>query len=204
MGEKRKAKRHSRRLKVRFGEAGSSGFPHSGLTNDVSSSGIFVVTSQTPNPGTRLHLEVTLHGERPLYMEGVVARLVKVPPELRQVVKAGFGVRYLHGAELMHEMVPATQAPKSDDPFVLTFDDEDTWKAALEKEFKRGGAFVWCPKPVAPNSVVQLTIDLRYLGKRYQFDARVVHVMPGPDGKHGVALMFLENAMATQTLAKTV
>ena len=55
---------------MRFGESTVTGFPHSGLTNDVSTSGLFVVTSQTPKPGTRLHLEVMLQGEKPLYIEG--------------------------------------------------------------------------------------------------------------------------------------
>ena len=139
MGEKRKSHRHGRRLRVHFGESTVSGFPHSGLTNDVSTSGLFVVTSQTPKPGTRLHLEVMLQGETPLYLEGVVARLVLVPLGLRQIMKAGVGVRYLLGHELLSELSPALQPPKKDDLFTLTFDDEASWKAALQKELQRGG-----------------------------------------------------------------
>lgn len=130
MGEKRKSKRHGRRLKVRFGESNVGGFPHSGLTNDVSTTGLFVVTGQTPKPGTRLHLEVMLQNEKPLYVEGVVARLVLVPPELRLIMKAGVGVRYLLGHELLSELSPALSPPKKDDPFTLTFDDEASWRAA--------------------------------------------------------------------------
>jgi Tfp pilus assembly protein PilZ len=204
MGEKRKSHRHGRRLRVHFGESTVSGFPHSGLTNDVSTSGLFVVTSQTPKPGTRLHLEVMLQGETPLYLEGVVARLVLVPPGLRQIMKAGVGVRYLLGHELLSELSPALQPPKKDDLFTLTFDDEASWKAALQKELQRGGVFVWSPKPVAPNSIVSITVDLRYAGRTLSFDARVVHVMPGADGRHGIALMFVDAAATTATLASTV
>jgi hypothetical protein len=139
MGEKRRSKRHGRRLKVRFGEAGTTGFPYQGLTNDVSSTGLFVVSSQTPRPGTRVHLEVMMQGERPLFVEGVVARLVIVPPELRQIMKAGFGIRYLLGNEVMGELVPSLSAPRPDDPFTLTFTDDATWRAAVEKSSSGAG-----------------------------------------------------------------
>lgn len=204
MGEKRRAKRHARRLKVRFGEAGAAGFTHNGLTNDVSSTGLFVVTSQSPKPGTRVHLEVMMQGERPLYVEGVVARQVVVPPELRQVVKSGFGVRYLQGPELMAELVPGTPAAKKDDPFALSFDDAASWRDAWEKELKRGGCFVWSPRPVPPSSLVKLSVELKHLDRVFEFDAKVVHVMPGADGRHGVALMFVDPAAALAALLATM
>lgn len=204
MGEKRRSKRHARRLKVRFGESGSVGFPHTGLTNDVSTTGLFVVSSTNFKPGTRLHLEVTLPGEVPLFIEGVVARQVIVPPELRQVVRAGFGVRYLSGTELMAELVPALSATRRDDPFWLAFDELPEWRAAFEKELKRGGCFVWSPKPVAQNTVVKLTVELRFLAKTLAFEARVVHVMPGADGRHGIALMFVDPVGAAAALSATL
>lgn len=204
MAEKRRSKRHARRLKVRFGEVGTAGFLHQGLTNDVSSTGLFVVSSQTPKPGTRLHLEVMMHGERPLFIEGVVARLVLVPPELRQIMKAGFGLRYLSGTEIMAELVPSLTVIRKDDPFVLTFLDDTTWRAAVEKEFKRGGVFVWSPKVVASNTIVTVTFDLRFMDRQLAFEARVVHAMPGADGKHGVALMFVDPAGAAAALTATL
>jgi len=63
---------------------------------------------------------------------------------------------------------------------------------------------VWRTNPVAPNGVVAITVDLRYANRTLSFDARVVHVMPGNDGRHGVALMFVDAAGATATLASTV
>ena len=204
MGEKRRSKRHARRLKVRFGDTGTVGFPHSGLTNDVSATGLFVVSGQSPKPGTRVHLEVTMPGEKPLFIEGVVARQVIVPPELRQVVRTGFGVRYLPGTELMAELVPALQVVRKDDPFCLSFTEFTDWRDAVEKEFKRGGAFVWSPKPVLQNTIITVTFDLRFLERQLAFEARVVHVMPGPDGRHGVALMFVDPAGAASALSATL
>jgi hypothetical protein len=138
--EKRRARRHARRLKVRYGEEGK-GFHHIGLTSDVSATGMFVLANSSPKPGTRVHLEVTLPGEVQLFVEAVVARQVLVPPELRQVVKSGFGVRFLTGTELMAELVPPPRQPaKKGDPFALALDDPATWKAAWEREYSRGGA----------------------------------------------------------------
>jgi hypothetical protein len=203
MAEKRRSKRHARRLKVRFGESGQAAFTNSGLTNDVSATGLFVVSSATPKPGTRLHLEVMMQGEKPLFIEGVVTRQVLVPPELRQVVRAGFGVRYLLGTELMAELVPALQGVVKDDPFLLAYEDEAAWREAWEKEFKRGGCFVWSPKTVAQNSIVRLTIDLRFASRTLAFEARVVHVMPS-EGRYGVALMFVDGAGALAALSATL
>ncbi len=204
MAEKRRSKRHSRRLRVRFGESGSVGFPHTGLTNDVSATGLFVVCSHNLKPGTRVHLEVTMPGETPLFIEGVVTRQVLVPPELRQVLKSGFGVRYLLGTELMAELVPALSAPRRDDPFCLVFNEETPWREQVDKEFKRGGAFIWSTKAVAQNTIITVTFDLRFLEKVLAFEARVVHSMPGVDGRHGIALMFVDPAGAAAALTSTL
>jgi hypothetical protein len=202
--EKRRSKRHARRLKVKFGEKGTATFPHSGLTNDVSATGLFVVTGQKPKPGTRLHLEVTLPGELPLFIEGVVTRQVLVPPELRQVVKSGFGIRYLSGTELMAEIVPAMSAPHKEDPFLLTFADEASWQAAVEKDFRRGGLFVWTRKTVAQNMIVTVTFDLLFLQRQLAFEARVVHTNTGPDGRIGVAMIFVDAPAAIAALTSTI
>lgn len=204
MAEKRRSRRHARRLKVQFGESSATGFPHSGFTSDISATGLFVVSRQNPTPGTRLHLEVTLQGELPLYIEGVVTRHVQVPPELRQVVKAGFGVRFLLGAELMAELVPSLRGPIKDDPYLVTFDDEPAWRAAVDKDLKRGGVFVWTPMAVAQNTLVTVTFDLRFAGRQLAFEAKVVQSIPGADGRFGVALMFVDAPAAAAAFAATL
>lgn len=202
--EKRQARRHGRRLKVRYGEKGK-GFTSTGLTNDVSATGLFVLANSSPKPGTRVHLEVMLPGEVQVFIEGVVARQVVVPPELRQVVKSGFGVRYLLGTEVMAELVPQLRDPaKKDDPFTLVFEDAASWKQAWDKEYSRGGVFVWSPRPLPPNSTLILTFELKHLGRTLAFEARVVHVMPGADGRQGIALMFSDVAGATAALGATL
>lgn len=206
--EKRTSKRHARRLKVRFGEKGTNPiFSHSGFTNDVSATGLFVVTGQRPKLGTRMHLEVTLPGELPLFIEGVVTRQVLVPPELRQVVRAGFGIRYLQGQELIAELVPAMKemnAAVKEEPFVLSFADAASWRAAVEKDLKRGGLFVWTRKTVEQNMIVTVAFDLMYLQHQLAFEARVVHANPGPDGRTGVGLMFVDAAAAVASLTATL
>lgn len=206
--EKRTSKRHARRLKVRFGEKGSTPvFSHSGFTHDVSMTGLFVVTGQRPKLRTRMHLELTLPGERPLYLEGVVTRQVLVPPELRQVLSAGFGVRLLTGPELIGELVPAMNgmtAAVKEEPFLLSFADAASWKAAVEKDFKRGGLFMWTRKTVVQNMIVTVAFDLMFLQHQLAFEARVVHANPGPDGRTGVGLMFVDAAAAVASLTATL
>lgn len=206
--EKRTSKRHARRLKVRFGEKGTQpGFSHSGFTHDVSATGLFVVTGQRPKLRARMHLEVTLAGEQPLYLEGVVTRHVLVPPELRQVLTAGFGVRLLRGPELMGELVPSMNTLNTgarDESFVLSFRDAASWRAAVEKDFKRGGLFVWTRKPVVQNMIVTVAFDLAFLRHQLEFDARVVHANPGSDGRTGVGLVFVDTAAAIASLCATV
>lgn len=201
--EKRRSKRHARRLKVRFGEKGT-GFPHSGLTNDVSASGLFVVTGQRPKPGTRLHLEVTMPGEVPLFLEGVVTRLVLVPPELRQMLRGGFGLRYLQGNELATELVPSLGSTAKEDPFLLSFADEAAWRAAVEKDFRRGGLYVWTKKAVVPHAIVTVTFDLIFLSRQLAFDARVVNTNPAADGRTGVSMMFLDPPSVVASLTSTL
>lgn len=232
MGEKRRSKRHARRLRVRFGAMHEAGFPHVGITSDVSATGLFVISTQRVKPGDRLHLELTLQDEKPLYAEVVVARKVDVPPELRQVVHAGFGARYLTGTELMGVLVPSligqghrvgtapiqvarepdlapdpppaapSPAPPPVDAFVQVYDSVTAWNEAVEREFKRGGVFLWCPAPQASNALVTITFDLRFAGRQVALPARVVHsAPPGPDGRHGVALMFTDPGAVAQLAA---
>jgi hypothetical protein len=202
--EKRQARRHGRRLKVRYGER-ERGFVNTGLTSDVSATGMFVLANSSPAPGTRLHLEVTLPGEVPVFVEGVVARQVIVPQALRQVVKSGFGFRYLMGTELVAELVPSLRvvAPASD-VFTLGFDSASEWRLAWEREYSRGGAFVWSDRAVARNAVATLTFDLRFLKRKLSFEARVVHVLPSTEGRQGIALMFVDVAEATSALGGTL
>ncbi len=191
--EKRRNRRYARRFRVRFGEKQLS---HSGFTGDVSATGMFVVTSPVPKLGTRLHVEVTIDNERLLYVEGVVARMALVAPELRSVMKGGFGLRFLTGAELMAEMVPHLRDAKR---LVLTYGTLESLNDAYERELKRGGAFVWSEREHPMNAIVNLEIDAQFAGKQLAFECRVVHVV-SENGRFGVALMFLDANAALNAL----
>ncbi|HEY1086270.1 MAG TPA: PilZ domain-containing protein [Archangium sp.] len=205
--EKRKAKRQAKRLRVRFGDSRREGFPFTGLTNDVSSTGMFVMTSHGQRPGTRLHFEVSLPDQRPLFVEGVVARQVLVPPELRTVVRTGMGVRFLAGPELFGEIVPALKStapalPK-EDPFFLTFKTEAEWKRAWETDFKLGAASVVMDERVPPDTIVTLTLNLAFAKKQLICEARVVRQELWFDGRTNHALTFMEPAETVATLQAT-
>lgn len=196
--EKRRHRRYSKRLKVRFGE---KGLTHTGFSGDVSSGGMFIVTTQVPKLGTRLHLEMTLDVDRVLTVEAVVARLTLVSPELRQLMKSGFGTRFLLGAELLAEMVPHM---RDKNRVTLTFETSDEFLAAYEKELKRGGAFVWLDEARPIDTIINLEVDAPFLGRVLSFEARVVHVVPGEGGRFGTALMFLDAASAATGLSQFV
>jgi Tfp pilus assembly protein PilZ len=193
--EKRRHRRHARRLKVRFGV---TDLEQSGFTGDVSATGLFVVTGAQPKIGSRIHVEVTLMDQQKLYLEAVVARLTVVAPELRQIMKGGFGARFLTGAELMGEMVPHLRNKVH---FQLTYPTQESFLTAYENELKRGGIFLWTEKEHPVNTILNLEIEAGWLGRSQSFEVRVVHVLPGADGRFGTALMFLDPGSASTTLS---
>ena len=197
MSEKRKARRFSRRLKVRFGEQNRA-FVHSGLTNDISATGMFISTTAAVKPGTRLHVEVTTADEGLVFFEGVVARQVVVPPELRTLMRPGFGLRFLSGTELMSELIPSL---KDQTHLQVVFDTVESLRDAWERELKRGGAFLWAEKAYALNTIVTVEFDFLFANRRLAFESRVVHVVPEQQGKHGMAFMFLDVNNATAALS---
>jgi Tfp pilus assembly protein PilZ len=196
--EKRRTRRYSRRLRVRFGP---NDFTHAGFTGDVSATGLFVVTSAPVSIGNRLHVEVSADESQKLFFEGVVARLTIVPAELRQVVKGGFGLRFLTGPELMSEMVPHL---KDKVRLIATYPSAESFKKAWHGELQRGGVFAWSEKEHPVNSILFVELDLSFCNRIFSFEARVVHVVPGGDGKFGIALMFLEQQAALAALQPLV
>jgi hypothetical protein len=187
-----------RRLKVRFGEKTRGAvYTHSGLTSDLSSTGMFVSTSASVAPGTRLHVEVTTSENQAIFFEAVVARQVNVPPELRTVMKAGFGLRFLTGTELLSELAPSI---KDRSQLHISYESVTILRDAWERELKRGGAFCWADRSYPLNSIVTVEFDLPFAGRRLAFEARVVHQVPEQHGKHGLAFMFLDVANASAAL----
>lgn len=197
MSEKRKSRRFARRLKVRFGEKDRP-FHYNGLTGDISATGMFVSTTASIKPGTRVHVEVTTTENLLMFFEGVVVRQVVVPSELRGVVKAGFGFRYLSGIELMAELVPSL---KDQTHLQVVFPSAEALKDAWDRELNRGGAFLWADRAYPLNSIVVVEFDLPFVGRRLAFESRVVHCVPEQQGKHGMAFTFLDIPQATAALS---
>lgn len=188
--EKRRHRRYSKRFKVRFGE---KTFTNNGFSGDVSATGMFIVTTLGPKIGTRMHVEITMDQDRVMYMESVVARLAIVAPELRQMMKGGFGVRFLTPSEIVAEMVPHLKDPGR---LMVSFPTAKVFSEAWERELKRGGLFLWSERQQSLNTIVSVEIDLPFASRTLAFEARVVHVNTDA-GKFGLGLMFLDPAASS-------
>lgn len=185
--EKRKNRRHSRRLRVRYGEAA---FEQQGFSADVSATGMFIQSSAIPKVGSRLHIEVTFDGEQRLFFEGVVARQKIVSAELRHVLKGGFGVRFLGGVELLPELVPSLKLA-SRRGLTLRYETRAALADAWKTDLARGGVFAWSEKIHPVNTVVLVDVDLPFVGQRLSFEARVMHVVD-ENTRAGLTLMFVD------------
>lgn len=109
--DRRVNERHSRRLEVRFWRRGSVQ-PHAGFTTNVSTTGLFLGTTQALEPGERLRLEVVDRAAG-FVVEGEVARVHRVSIALRHVEQPGAGVRFVPPEELVGALVPAARAARS-------------------------------------------------------------------------------------------
>ena len=112
--DRRIEERHSRRLDVRFWRRGSSQ-AHAGFTTNVSSTGLFLGTTQSLEPGERLRLEL-VDRSAGFVVEGEVARVHRVSIALRHVDQPGAGVRFLRPEELVGALVPAARASRAPRP----------------------------------------------------------------------------------------
>ena len=93
MAEKRNLGRHRKRFSLRFGV----GEPvRLAFTEDISSSGLFIKTASTCNPGTTVTVELELGGGITVRLEARVMWAKKVPPQMIHLVpRAGMGVKIL-------------------------------------------------------------------------------------------------------------
>jgi Tfp pilus assembly protein PilZ len=198
MSERRRAKRFPRRLRTQFGEKNGRPFSHTGLTSDVSSTGMFINTTANLKPGTRIHAEVALTEKQSLYVEGVITRQVIIPPELRTVTRAGLGMRFLTGSDLLGELVPVLKERMQ---VTLVYPAQAQLKEAWDKELKKGGGFVWLERALAVNSTVLVELQLPFAGTNLSFEARVVHVATERPNRHGIAFMFADAPGVAQALA---
>lgn len=185
--EKRHRKRVPKRLNVRFGEG--STLNCSGFTRDVSPDGAFVAAGTLPPIGHRIHLQIQVSPVRTLYFEGVVRRHKQVPPTLRSVEPAGFGISFLSPRELFEEMVPASAVPAGN-CFEVHFSEVGQFRSAWANELARGGLFLRTDRPLPRDAEVRITLFLEFAAKDFEFVGKVVQAMTAP--VHGLAVGFVD------------
>ena len=171
MTEKRRHRRLSRRLSVRYGEGELT---HTAFTTDVSSGGCFITSARLPPLHTRLHVQLLLGTGKSLYFEGEVRRHKQVPVGLTAAARGGFSVRFLPPAEAMTEVLGS--APTA---LVLRFANAQALAQSWTRELRVGGAFVPTAERLARDAVVEVKVDLAWLERSFAFEGRVVHVSPG-------------------------
>ncbi len=183
MKERRRARRYGRRLQVRFGEAG---FDHTGFTQDVSSSGMFVVSTVLPGLGQRVHLLVQVTPSKAVHFEGQVQRHKQAPRALQAYSKNGFGVRFLPLDELLEDILPKL----AEAPLELSVATADEARGLLSSQLRHGGLFVPAPSVKAErDEALTVVLKLAFADAEVVLDGRVMQWMPGA----GVALQ-LERA----------
>lgn len=94
--------RLKRRLQVEYGD---TGLLHKGTVVDVSIGGLLIAARRMFPLDVRLHLHVSDPAHE-FYAEGIVVRLKKVPPQLRQYEPEGMGIRLLTPAEVIRAVIP--------------------------------------------------------------------------------------------------
>jgi Tfp pilus assembly protein PilZ len=196
--EKRKHKRHPKRLNVRYGE--KEPLDRTAFIGDVSAGGMFVVAKQLPTIGARLHFQVFLDAQKFVFFEGVVARHKTVPPGLQAQERGGFGVRFLTPAEVASEVVPA--AAQQNKGLEVAFASQADFKAAYERELRYGGIFVKTDRPLMRDANTTVELHLLYVHKSFELACKVIQVKAAEvAGGPGVILAFADIGQAKQLLA---
>ncbi|MFN0063935.1 MAG: PilZ domain-containing protein [Myxococcaceae bacterium] len=191
MDERRRQKRHRKRLQVKYGEQDLS---LTGFTTDVSVTGAFITAPRLPSLDTRVHLQIFTDAASHVYLEAQVRRHKVVPLNLRTVERGGFGVRFLAAHELLADVV-GTRGGIYD---VHYASKADLTKALLQ-EFRVGGLFVPTNRLVPQHTEVEVEIYLDFVDQRLTFEAKVVHV--ATTGMQGLGLVFASRQRVQSALA---
>jgi hypothetical protein len=191
--EKRSAARIKKRLLVHYGE---HGLDRSGFTADVSTTGMFVVSSTLPALDTRLHLQVFFGEGDFTFFEGRVRRHRLVPVELRSIEKAGFGVEFLAPAALLadrlrrRETGPVESVPR----FRLDIRSAPALRELWERELKHGGIFITSERTPGRDEIAEVELALRFAPGEpsLRFPARVLQILQVPGAPAGIGFEFLD------------
>jgi Tfp pilus assembly protein PilZ len=135
MAERRKHKRWSRRVRVRYWPKGFPSKATSGYTSDLSEGGTFVVADRPLRQGSRVQIEF-LTDDGGFLLEGIVARSLTYPRELLKVRTAGMGIRFLTVRELVGELFP-TAATDREGSARPRAEEPDSLRDVLESGARR-------------------------------------------------------------------
>jgi len=84
-----RARRHPRRIQVRFGTEGPD---HKGAIENLSDSGLFLGSNHLFPPQTKIRIEFSI-ARSPGLLEGVVQWARQMPASIARVIPSGMGVR---------------------------------------------------------------------------------------------------------------
>jgi hypothetical protein len=104
MPEKRREKRHHKRLRIRYGVDAPT---WTGFIEDISGKGFFIKTAIVQHPNTHLKIELAVSENEIIRLEGEVMWAKKVPPRMLRRIKGGMGIRisrFLSGEETYRNM----------------------------------------------------------------------------------------------------
>lgn len=151
--EHRTARRVPRRLKAMFGPVTPS---QSGFTQDISETGLFITTTLLPKVGTRLMVQLESPTKKSSVVMGEVVRHVIVPPELRSVMRHGFGLRLISDRAIVRSLMEA-EKPAPTGPSV-TFTAPAEYQRVKTEELSKGCLSFSSPKAIAINDEVEVVI----------------------------------------------
>lgn len=199
--EKRSAPRIRKRFLVHYGE---NGLERSGFTADVSTTGMFVVSSTLPALDTRLHLQVFFGEGDFTYFEGRVRRHRLVPVELRSIEKAGFGVEFLTPAQLLADQLRGrSAAPVEAMPrFRVDVSTGAALRELWDRELKHGGIFITSDRTPGRNEIAEVELALRFApgAPSLRFSARVLQILQVPGAAAGIGFEFVDRRSVTEKL----
>lgn len=174
--ERRRAERHRVRVRVRFWNE-AEGLEGTGVTTDLSDTGMFIETKTSVPLDTRLQLEVDLDSGKYTAV-GTVARVLRAARNVQPIIKAGFGVRLVGLIEALED------AQVESEPEGLQVDLRSPEKLAtvFMRDIKLGGLHVPTSTPPEPDSVVTVRLLLPSPHGAVEVDGTVLKVTTDPSG----------------------
>ena len=129
--DRRKSARKRCRVRVRFWNDEIEG---TAFTCDISSGGMYLETNTKFERGTRLHFELKLE-TGVFFVEGAIARVIKVPRTVRPVMKPGVGVRFVDPTEAIRKV---SNEPPPHDGLELDLSELTQLATVYVRDIKRG------------------------------------------------------------------